>query len=576
MTMKSLLLANEAIARGAYEAGVKVISSYPGTPSTEITESAAKFSEMYVEWAPNEKVALETAIGASFAGARSMSCMKHVGLNVAADPLFTVAYSGVNAGLVVVVADDPGMHSSQNEQDSRYYALSAHVPMLEPADSQEAKDFVKVAYTISEKYDTPVIIRLTTRIAHSRSYVELEDRFEADAKVFSKDVSKYVMMPAMARGRHKIVEEREKKLQEEIPNYNLNKTIIRNKKIGIVCAGNVYQYCKEATDASLFKLGLVYPIDFNAIKKFSQEVEELLVIEELEPFIEDSLKANGIKCHGKEIFGVQGEFSVAYIREKLYGKNPPKSEALIPVRPPVMCPGCPHRSVLYALKQLRLTVNGDIGCYTLGASAPISAVDACVCMGASIGLSHGFDKANPENSKKTVSVIGDSTFVHSGITGLINAVYNQGKSTIIILDNSITGMTGHQDNPTTGKTIRGEHTYQLNLKELCEACGASSVRVVDSYNIDEVKKVIKEELERPSVSVVIARRPCALLIKKHAPYQKILQDKCKNCGMCLAIGCPAIEKRSDGMPINKELCVGCKVCNQMCKFGAIVQGDSNE
>ncbi|MGI6136224.1 MAG: indolepyruvate ferredoxin oxidoreductase subunit alpha [Clostridiales bacterium] len=574
--MQNLLLANEAVARGAYEAGVKVISSYPGTPSTEITESAAKYSDMYVEWAPNEKVALETAIGASFAGVRAMSCMKHVGLNVAADPLFTVAYSGVNAGLVIVVADDPGMHSSQNEQDSRYYALSAHVPMLEPSDSQEAKDYIRKAYVISENYDTPVIVRLTTRIAHSRSYVELEDRIELETKIFKKDVSKYVMMPAMARGRHIKVEERENKLQADISNYNLNKIIMRDKKVGIVCAGNVYQYCKEATNASLFKLGMVYPIDVDAIKRFSQEVEELLVIEELEPFIENKLKAHGVKCRGKDVFGIQGEFSVAYIREKLYGEKSPKPERSIPVRPPVMCPGCPHRSVLYALKRLKLTVNGDIGCYTLGASEPISAVDACVCMGASIGMSHGFDKANPENSKKTISVIGDSTFVHSGITGLINAVYNKGCSTIMILDNSITGMTGHQDNPTTGKTILGEETHQLDLKTLCEACGASSVRIVDAYNIEEVKKVVKEELERPSVSVIIAKRPCALLLKKHSPPQKILEEKCRNCGMCLTIGCPALEKRNSGVAINRELCVGCKVCNQMCNFGAIVQGDANE
>lgn len=569
--MGSLLLANEAIALGAYEADVKVVSSYPGTPSTEITESASKYDSIYTEWAPNEKVALEVAIGACFSGVRSMCCMKHVGLNVAADPLFTLSYTGVNAGLVIVVADDPGMHSSQNEQDSRYYALSAHIPMLEPADSSEARDFVKIAYIISEKYDTPVIIRLTTRIAHSRSFVEPQERIEIQKKPYVKDVSKYVMMPSMARFRHLHVEKRENDLSRDISLYNTNSIVLRSQKLGIVCSGAVYQYVMEASDASVFKLGMIYPIDFDAVRTFASQVQELIVVEELEPFFEKELLSQGIQCHGKEIFGRQGEFCVSYIKQKLEGGlTTEKIKDKIPQRPPVMCAGCPHRSVFYALKKLKIKVCGDIGCYALGALEPLSSVDLCVCMGASIGMAHGFDKGNTGEGENTVAVIGDSTFLHSGINSLINSTYNNGTSTIVILDNSITAMTGHQDNPSTGITIKGQQGHKIDLYRLCLACGAGSVRVVDAYNIQEVTNALKEEISNKCVSVIIARRPCALLNKKYPPAYFIESKKCIYCKQCLAIGCPAIENLGNSVRINKELCVGCGVCTQMCKFEAII------
>lgn len=569
--MKKLMLTNEAVARGAYEAGVRVISSYPGTPSTEITEYAAKYQEMYTEWAPNEKVAVEVAVGASIAGARAMSCMKHVGVNVAADPIFTAAYTGVNGGLLIVVADDPAMHSSQNEQDSRFYARSAHIPMLEPSDSGEAKDYVKLGFELSEQYDTPVFLRLTTRIAHSQSFVDMGERTEVPLKEYKKDVMKYVMMPAMARGRHIAVEDRETRLAAAASAMtDLNRIEVRSKKLGIICAGSIYQYVKEATDASILKLGLVYPLPIDMIKEFASGVQELLVIEELEPFIENQLKANGIPCHGKEIFGKQGEYSVAYIREKLFGEAAPKSTHTLPARPPVMCAGCPHRGVFYVLSKLKLAVSGDIGCYTLGALAPLNSMDTCICMGASVGVSHGFDKAGSPAASKMVSVIGDSTFIHSGITGIINAVYNKSGITCIILDNSITGMTGHQQNPSTGKTITGEPTNKVDLEALVKACGADSVRVVDAYDLAEVERVVKEEVGKDTVSVIIARRPCALLDKRYPPALYIDQDKCKKCKACLKIGCPAIENVDGIISINPELCVGCGVCKQLCKFDAII------
>ena len=572
--MKRLMLTNEAVARGAYEAGVKVVSSYPGTPSTEITEFISKYSDIYSEWAPNEKVACEVAVGASIAGVRSMCCMKHVGVNVAADPLFTAAYTGVGRGMVMVVADDPAMHSSQNEQDSRFYARSAHVPMLEPADSQEAKDFVKRAYEISEEYDTPVMLRLTTRIAHSQSFVELKDREEVEDKHFEKNIQKYVMMPQFARKRHVFVEERENRLAKDANSIDLNRVEMRSTKLGIVCAGSVYQYVKEATDASIFKLGLVYPIPLDAIRDFANKVDKLMVVEELEPFFENQLKANGIECSGKELFGKQGEYSTAYLRNKLYGDAIVSSEVSVPMRPPVMCAGCPHRGVFYILHKLGIVVSGDIGCYTLGAQAPLSAVDACVCMGASIGMAHGFDKAKSIHSRKLVAVIGDSTFVHSGITNVINAVYNQGTSTTIILDNSITGMTGHQQNPATGKTLKGEPTNKLDLEALLKAIGVNNVVVVDAYDLKEVERVIKEETAREEVSVIIARRPCVLLTKKYPPAFNI-NSNCKNCKACLKIGCPAIENIGGKIRINKELCVACGVCKQLCKFSAIEEGSNN-
>lgn len=572
--MKRLMLTNEAVARGAYEAGVKVVSSYPGTPSTEITEFVSKYNEIYSEWAPNEKVACEVAIGASMAGVRSMCCMKHVGVNVAADPLFTAAYTGVGRGMVLVVADDPAMHSSQNEQDSRFYARSAHVPMLEPADSQEAKEYVKKAYEISEEYDTPVMLRLTTRIAHSQSFVELCDREELEDKHFEKNIAKYVMMPQFARKRHVYVEERENRLAKNSNTMDINKVEMRSTKLGIVCAGAVYQYVKEATDASIFKLGLVYPMPIDAIKEFASKVEKLMVVEELEPFFENQLKANGVSCSGKELFGKQGEYSTAFLRNKLYGEETTKQEVQVPMRPPVMCAGCPHRGVFYILRKLGIVVSGDIGCYTLGAQAPLSALDACVCMGASIGMAHGFDKAKSIHARKMVAVIGDSTFIHSGITNVINAVYNQGTSTTIILDNSITGMTGHQQNPATGKTLKGDPTAKLDLEALLKAIGVNNVVVVDAYDLKEVERVVKEETAREEVSVIIARRPCALLTKKYPPAFNI-NDNCKNCKACLKIGCPAIENIGGKVRINKELCVACGVCKQLCKFSAIEEGKTN-
>ena len=477
---KKLMLGNEAIARGAYEAGVKVTSAYPGTPSTEISEIIAKYDEVYAEWAPNEKVAVEVAIGSSFAGARSMACMKHVGVNVAADPLFTVAYTGVNGGLVIVAADDPGMHSSQNEQDSRFYARAAHIPMLEPSDSGEAKDFTKLAFELSEKYDTPVFIRTTTRLAHSQSFVELEDRVEIPNKEYVKDITKYTMMPSSAIGRHVKVEERENRLKDEVnAGVSFNKVEIRDKKLGIVCSGIVYQYVREALpDASTFKLGMVYPVAIEQIREFAKKVDKLIVIEELEPFFENQLKANGIECEGKNLFTLQGEYSVSLIKEKILGIKPDVEKIDLPIRPPVMCAGCPHRGVFYILSKLKLTVSADIGCYTLGAVAPLSAVDSVVCMGASIGIAHGFEKARGrEQSKKTVAVIGDSTFIHSGITGLVNAVYNNSNITLIILDNSTTGMTGHQQHPATGYTLKMTETSILPLDDLVKTIGVKDLHV---------------------------------------------------------------------------------------------------
>ncbi len=570
--MKELMLTNKAVAQGAYEAGVRVVSSYPGTPSTEITEECAKFTDIHTEWAPNEKVALEVSIGAAIAGARAMSCMKHVGVNVAADPLFTAAYTGINAGLVLAVADDPGMHSSQNEQDSRFYARSAHVPMLEPSDSQEAKDFTMLAFELSEKYDTPVMLRLTTRIAHSRGLVDIGVRKKIELKEYTKNPGKYVMMPAMARGRHIEVEKREDTLAQAANSFEINRIEYNNKKLGIVCAGSIYQYVKEATDASVLKLGMVYPLPLELIKEFAANVEELIVVEELEPFIENQLKANGIACRGKEIFGKQGEYSTAFLKSKLGLGEAPKADTSLPLRPPVMCAGCPHRSVFYVLSKLKMTVTGDIGCYTLGAAAPLSAIDTCVCMGASVGMAHGFDLAKEGNAKKTVGVIGDSTFIHSGITGLINSVYNKGKSTVIILDNSITAMTGHQDNPSTGRTISGIDTYKLDLEQLVRACGVNHLQVVNAYDMAEVERAVKEATAKDEVSVIIARKPCILLPRKAEKPYKITKN-CKKCKACLRIGCPAIENVGGEIRINSGLCTSCGVCVSLCKFGAIVKED---
>ncbi len=578
--MKELMLGNEAVARGAYEAGVRVAVAYPGTPSTEITENMAKYSkdEVYCEWAPNEKVALEVAIGASMGGARAICCMKHVGVNVAADPLFTAAYTGVRGGLVLVAADDPGMHSSQNEQDSRFYARSAHVPMLEPADSAECREYVMRAFEISEKYDTPVMLRLVTRIAHARSLVEEGVRQEIPLKDYEKDIKKYVMMPGNAKGRHVVVEAREKKLEEEIDVLGFNRVEMADTKVGVVCSGSAYQYVKEALpNASVLKLGMVYPLPEKLIRDFASKVDQLLVVEELEPFFEDAIKAMGIPCSGKDKTGLQGELFVRKVGRLFGGEadcGPAETQG-VPMRPPVLCPGCPHRAVFYVLKKLGLTVAADIGCYTLGAMPPLAAVDSVVCMGASIGMALGLEKARGRDfAKKTVAVIGDSTFVHSGITGLVDMVYNQGHSTVIIVDNSTTGMTGHQPNPTTGFNVRGEIAPQLDVVKLCEAIGVPSVRVVDPFNMKELEQTILEESEKDVPSVIIARRPCALLVKKKTAPCAINTDKCRKCGMCMKIGCPAILKAENGqVSIDASLCNGCGLCKEMCHFGAIEGGE---
>ena len=575
--MKKLMLGNEAVARGLFEAGVRVASSYPGTPSTEITENAAKYDEIRCEWAPNEKVAAEAAAGACFAGARSFCGMKHVGLNVAADPFFTMSYIGVNGGMMLAVADDPGMHSSQNEQDSRNYAKAAKVPMLEPADSAECKSFTKLAYELSEEYDTPVVLRLTTRIAHSRSLVEIEERAELPLKEYKKNPQKNVMLPANARGRHVFVEERTKKLSELAESADFNRVEMNDTAIGVIAAGDCYQYAKEALGdrASYLKLGMVYPMPEKLIKDFASKVDKLYVIEELDDFIETHCRKIGLDPIGKEAFSLCGEFSQKTVREVILGEKP-DSLALdtdIPIRPPVMCCGCPHRGLFYALKKLKVYVSGDIGCYTLGASAPLAMMDTCVCMGASVSALHGYNLARGEESeKKSVAVIGDSTFMHSGVTGLIDIAYNATNSVVIVLDNSITGMTGHQQNPTTGYTIKGDPASAVNLESLCHAVGIDNVAVCDPYNLDETIAVIKEQLEKDGPSVVISRRPCALLkYVKHNPPFSVEADKCIGCKMCMSIGCPAISIKDGKAQIDNTQCVGCGVCKGLCKKSAIVE-----
>ncbi|MGI6085539.1 MAG: indolepyruvate ferredoxin oxidoreductase subunit alpha [Acetivibrionales bacterium] len=573
--MTKLMLGNEAIARGVYEAGATVATAYPGTPSTEITENIATYDEIYSEWAPNEKVALEVAIGASFAGARAVCAMKHVGLNVAADPLFTASYTGVNGGLVIFVADDPGMHSSQNEQDTRIIARGAKVPVLEPSDSRECKEFTREAFRISEEFDTPVIVRITTRVAHSQGIVKLEDRMDHELKPYAKNPAKYVMMPAMARKRHVLVEERMAKLKEYSDNSSLNHIEWGDKKIGVITSGISYEYSKEAFgNVSYLKLGMVHPIPEKLIRTFAEEVETLYVIEELEPFIENQCLKMGIKVTGKELLPVIGEYSTSLIKEKVLGITQEKLNNIqddVPPRPPVLCAGCPHRGTYYVLKKLKLAVSGDIGCYTLGALAPLESVDTCVCMGASIGVAHGMEKAlGKEKSKKTVAVIGDSTFIHSGITGLIDMVYNKGTGTVIILDNSITGMTGHQHNPATGFTIKGEPTRQVDLQKLCQAVGIDRVRVCDPFDLEGFEKAVKEEIEADEPSVIIAQRPCALLkYVKFGPVLTINQDKCTKCRMCMKLGCPAIVDRGDHIEINPTQCAGCDLCAKVCRFSAI-------
>ena len=575
--MKKLMLGNEAFARGLYEAGCTIASSYPGTPSTEITEFVAKYDEVYAEWAPNEKVAVETAIGASIAGARSFSAMKHVGLNVAADPLYTISYSGVNGGLVIAVADDPGMHSSQNEQDSRHHAIASKVMMIEPSNSSECKEFAKTAFDLSEQFDTPVIVRLSTRVSHSQSIVELCEREEKPLKEYIKNPSKYVMMPAFARPRHVFVEERLQKLTEYAETSPLNRVeISENAEFGVIASGAVYEYAKESlgNKASFLKLGTINPMPVKLIQDFAKKYDKIYVIEELDDIIETHCRKIGItNIIGKELFGFCGELSQTVIAEKILGIKPEYTEfpENVPVRPPVMCAGCPHRGLFYCLSKLKVTVSGDIGCYTLGASAPLSAMDTTICMGASVSALHGFNKARGEEAeKKSVAVIGDSTFMHSGMTGLVNIAYNATNSTVIILDNSITGMTGHQQNPTTGKNLKGDPAAAVNLEALCKALGIQRVRVVDPYCLAETEKAIKEELAVAEPSVIISRRPCALLkYVKHKPSLKVDSEKCKGCKMCMKLGCPAISIKDGKAVIDHTQCVGCGICQEMCKFDAI-------
>ncbi len=567
--MKKLLLGDFAAARGAYEAGVKIATAYPGTPSTEITEELSRYDEIYSEWSPNEKVALEVGFGSAMRGARTIVSMKHVGLNVAADPAFTAAYTGVNAGLVIAVADDPSMFSSQNEQDTRLVARSANIPVIEPADSGEAKEFMKIAFDLSEEYDTPVIFRITTRVAHSQGLVEIGERKEVAVKGYERNIPKFVMMPANAKKRHVVVEERLKKLSADSNSFSFNRIEEGDKKLGIICAGGVYQYVKEALPtASVLKLGLVYPLPMDLIKKFVASVDRCIVVEELEPHIEGLIKLAGIEVEGKNIFSIQGELSAKTIREKILGVASDTTAATVPARPPVLCAGCPHRGVFYTLKKLKLNVMGDIGCYTLGAVPPLGSIDSVLCMGASIGMAIGFDKADKDAHNKTVAVIGDSTFIHSGITGLIDAVYNKANVTVIIVDNSTTGMTGHQNHPATGKTIKNEPTTALSLEGLCRSVGVNSLDVVDPYDLPKFEGIVKERVSQEGVKVIIARRPCVLLTKKL--YDGfVITDACKSCKACLKLGCPAIVNGKDGMYIDVSLCTECGLCTSVCKFSAI-------
>ena len=569
--MKQLMQGNTAAARGIYEAGCCFASSYPGTPSTEITEELAKYDDLYSEWAPNEKVAMEAAFGASLAGKRSFCAMKHVGLNVAADPLFTVSYTGINAGMVICVADDAGMHSSQNEQDSRHYARAAKLPMLEPSDSQEALDFFRRAYDLSEEYDSPVILKMCTRIAHSQSVVETGERITPPERPYTKNIAKYVMMPGNAIRRHPVVEERMRKLQAFAESTDLNRIEQgTDDSLGIITSSTCYQYVKESCGDRfpVLKLGMIWPLPDEKLKAFAQSVKRLIIVEELDGFIEGYCRELGLACEGKSLFGLLGELSPNVIAERLglaHSEGVKLGETL-PARPPMMCAGCPHRGLFYTLNKLKCTVLGDIGCYTLGAVAPLSAMEMTLCMGASVSAVHGFNKAGGRN---VVAVIGDSTFMHSGMTGLANIAYNQSKSTVIILDNSITGMTGHQQNPTTGLNIKGDPAGKIDLEALCKAMGFRRVRVVDPYNLKECEDALREELAADESSVIISRRPCALLkYVKHNPPLSVAPAKCVGCKSCMKIGCPALSMKNGKAHVDETLCVGCGVCTQMCRFGA--------
>jgi len=569
-----IMLGNEALARGAYEAGCKVSAAYPGTPSTEISENIVKYDDIYSEWSPNEKVALEVAIGASMSGVRALASMKHVGLNVASDPLYTVSYIGVNGGLVVIVADDPGLYSSQNEQDTRAVARAAKVPVLEPADSFEAKEYVKFAYELSEKYDTPVIIRTTTRLSHSQGLVTLGERVHIEDKPYVKNIAKNVMMPGNAKGRHLVVESRENALINDSSDFSINSVEYNDSKIGIITSGIPYLYVKEALpEASVLKLGIVNPLPRRLIEEFASKVDKLYVVEELDPIIEEQVKSWGIKAIGKDILTVQGEYSANLLRKAIKGEDiSVLPAAQVPGRPPILCPGCPHRSTFTVMNKLKLHGAGDVGCYTLGAVAPLSCVDTMICMGASISSLHGMEKAKGKDYiKNWVAVIGDSTFIHTGINSLINMVYNKGTGTVLILDNSTTAMTGHQEHAATGLTLKGEETHLVDLVALCKAVGVNHVHVVDAFDTSLLENTLKEAVNLEEIVVIIAKAPCALLKKGPITKQYRVNDEtCRRCGMCLKPGCPAITKKEDGaIVIDDTMCDGCGLCEQMCRFGAI-------
>ena len=576
MAEKKIMLGNEAIARGAYEAGVKVSAAYPGTPSTEISENVVKYDEIYAEWSPNEKVAMEVAIGASISGVRAMASMKHVGVNVAGDPLYTAAYTGVNGGLVLVAADDPGLYSSQNEQDTRCVARAAQVPVLEPSDSQEAKDFMKFAFMLSEKYDTPVILRTTTRLSHSQGMVTLEDREEVPDKPYERNIGKFVMMPAMAKGRHVFVEQRMESMAEDGCGFPINRAEYNDTSIGFITSGIPNQYVKEVfPGASVLKLGMVHPLPKKLITEFASKVDKLYIFEELEPVIEEQVKSWGIRAEGKEIFTRQGEYSANLLRRVLLPEGVEAAQpAQVPARPPILCPGCPHRSVFSVLNKLKIHAAGDIGCYTLGAVAPLGVIDTTICMGASISSLHGMEKAKgKEYIKNWVAVIGDSTFMHTGVNSLMNMVYNQGTGTVMIVDNSTTGMTGHQDHAATGKTLKGEVVPAISIYRFCKAIGIEHVVEVNAFDLKELEKVIKEETARDEVSVIITKSPCVLLKGNVFPDKCVpVPEKCKKCGACLRPGCPALTKNEDGtIAIDETMCNGCGLCMQLCPFEAIVK-----
>ena len=571
---KVIMLGNEAIARGAYEAGVKVSAAYPGTPSTEISEYLVQYKEdLYCEWSPNEKVATEVAVGASIAGTRAMSCMKHVGFNVAADPAYSVSYMGVNGGLVIIVADDPGLYSSQNEQDTRMVARAAQLPVIEPSDSSEAKEYIKMAFELSEQFDRPIVYRTTTRLAHSQGLVTLEDRKVPEDKPYVKDIRKTVMMPGNAKLRHIEIEKRNKELAEAANTLPINRVEMNDTKIGVITSGIPYQYVKEALpNASVCKLGLVNPLPRKMIEDFASKVDKLYIVEELDPVIEEQVKSWGIECVGKDIFTVQGEYSANMIRERILGETLEIDQpAAVPGRPPILCPGCPHRSVYYTLKKLKMHAAGDIGCYTLGAVAPLSVVDTTMCMGSSISTLHGMELAKgKEYIKNWVAVIGDSTFLHTGVNSLMNMVYNQATGTVMILDNSTTGMTGHQDHAATGKTLMGDPTYAIDIPGLCRAMGIKNVVEVNAFDIETLEKTIREEVAKDEVSVIITKSPCVLLSKEKKPLYTAHSDKCKKCGMCMKPGCPAMTKNADGtVYIDDTMCTGCGLSEKLCKFNAI-------